>query len=38
VVDLVEGIERRGERLRMGPPAIIGAADAASGEPVVADQ
>jgi hypothetical protein len=38
VVDRVEGIERRGERLRMCPLAILGAADAASGEPVVADR
>ena len=33
-----EGIDGRGERLRMGPPASIGAAHAASGEPVVADR
>src|SRR3954466_6133015 len=30
-----EGIDGRGERLRMGPPASIGAAHAASGVPVV---
>src|SRR5215210_794278 len=33
-----EGIDGRGERLRMGPPASIGADHAASGEPVVADR
>src|SRR4051794_8693792 len=33
-----EGIDGRGERLRMGPPASIGAAHAASGEPVVVDR